>query len=96
MQLQNCNPLTPPRKPATPEDMQESEDTNTQESQGFQFINQTGGKIKDPAIKKLVRQNAISRKYYRTHDHILAPRCISKRPHILKVSGNITKNCEIC
>jgi hypothetical protein len=41
---------------------EEAEGTTAPDNQGFQFINQTEGKIKDPAIKKLVRQNAISRK----------------------------------
>ena len=45
-----------------PEDIQETEENTVQETSGFQFINQTGSKIKDPAIRKLVRQNAISRK----------------------------------
>jgi hypothetical protein len=60
MQLHRRPSLTSGSKPTTPED---NEGSTSQDSQGFQFINQTEGKIKDPAIKKLVRQNAISRKF---------------------------------
>jgi Uri superfamily endonuclease len=78
--------LTPFRKAATPEDVQENDETTAQETSGFQFINQTGSKIKDPKIKKLVRQNAINRKYDWHIDFFLLPQRISKERQILKMT----------